>query len=158
MMQSRLGEGISWSWQTTGSRAAPLPVSLCERDIFPHPCCPTPPRVKGCRRAQQTSGRMRLATELANDAVNSQLARWPQGLESHPQKAFCPLAPSLVTRVFDVRRQCTSGGPMRRQRTSEDRCGALSAAQRDVRLLCQVVSREIGVLQENGCITPVGST
>ena len=28
--------------ETTGSRAAPLPVSLCERDIFPLPCCPTP--------------------------------------------------------------------------------------------------------------------
>ena len=31
----------------------------------------TPSRVKGCRSTQQTNGRMRLTTELANDAVNS---------------------------------------------------------------------------------------
>ena len=41
-------------------------VSLCERDIFPLPCCPTPPgvkdvdRVKGCRRTQQTNGHQRM--------------------------------------------------------------------------------------------------
>ena len=66
-MQNGLGEGIPSSSQTTGSRAAPLPVSLCERDIFPLPYFPTPPRVKGCRRTQKT-------TEPANDAVHCR--RW----------------------------------------------------------------------------------
>ena len=35
MMQSWHGEGIPSSWQTTGSRAAPLPVPPYERDILP---------------------------------------------------------------------------------------------------------------------------
>ena len=61
-------------------------------------------------------------------------------------KSILPSGAIPVTRVFDVSRQCTSG----------DRCVALSAAQGDARLLCLVVSSELGFLQENGCITPVG--
>ena len=105
-MQSRLGEGIRWSWQTTGSRAAPLP----RRDIFPLPCCPTP-RVKCCRPAQQKSGRMRLATGLTNDAVIS--LHWLAGHKnSSLTRRILPSGALPVTRVFDVSRQCTSGGPM----------------------------------------------
>ena len=70
-MQSWLWDGIPSSCLTIISRAVPLPDSPCERDIFLLPCCPTPPIVKGCRRTQQTHGRRRLTTELANDAVNS---------------------------------------------------------------------------------------
>ena len=70
-MQGRLGEEISSSWQTIGSRAMPLPVSPCDRDIFSLLCCPNPPRVKGCRRTQHVNERRRMTTELSNDAVNS---------------------------------------------------------------------------------------
>ena len=116
MMQSRLGEGIRWSWQTNGSRAAPPPVSPYERDISALLCCPTPPCVKGCRRTQQTSGRVRLATELANDAVNS--LHWLAGhKDSSLTRSILPSGAISVTRVFDVSRQGTS----------EDRCVALSA-------------------------------
>ena len=56
------------SWQASGSRAGPLPVSPYERDIFHLPCCPTTSRVKCYLRTQQTNGRMRLTSELVNDA------------------------------------------------------------------------------------------
>ena len=96
---------------------APLPVSPYERHISPLLCCPTLSRVKGCRRTQETSGRMRLATELANDAVNS--LHWLAGhKDSSLTKSILPSGAILVTRVFDIIRQCTS----------EDRCVALSAA------------------------------
>ena len=102
---------------------------------------------KGCHRTQQTSGRVRLATELANDAVNS--LHWLAGhKDSSLTRSILPSGAILVTRVFDASRQCTP----------DDRCVALSATQGDVGLLCLVVSRELGFLQENGCITPVGST
>ena len=145
-MQSRLGEGIRWSCQTTGSRAAPLPVSPYERDMFPLPSCPIPLRVKGCWRTLQTSGRMRLATDLANDAVSIGSLATKTRLAS--TKSILPSGAISVTRVFDVSRQCTS----------DDRCVALSDAQGDVRLLCLVVSKDLGLPQENGCISPVGST
>ena len=92
-------EVIPSSWQTTGPRAVPLPVSPCERDIFPLHCCPTPARVKGCRRTQHTNGRRRLTTELANDTVTSgnKIGSFTlcMHVESTDKKAFCPLAPSL---------------------------------------------------------------
>ena len=70
------------SWQTKGSRTMLLPVFACERDIFPHPCCPN---VKGCRRTQQVNGRRRLTTEFANGAVNS--LNW---LAGHKNSSLTP--------------------------------------------------------------------
>ena len=66
-------------------RAVPLPVSPCERDISPLPCCPTPPRVTGCRRTQLTNGPRRLMTESPNDAVNSL-----NSLAGHKNSSFAP--------------------------------------------------------------------
>ena len=86
MMQSRLGEGFPSSWQTTGSRAVPLPISPCER-----------------YRTQQTNGRRKLTAELANDAANS--LNW-LAAESMDKK-HSALWRHLCDETFDVSRQGT---------------------------------------------------
>ena len=64
-------------------------------------------RAKGCHRTQQTSGRMRLATELANDAANS--LHWLAGhKDSSLTRSILPSGAISVTRVFDASRQGTS--------------------------------------------------
>ena len=116
MMQGRLGEGIPSSWHTLGSRTVPLPVSPCERDTFPLPCCPNPPCVKGCRLALQTNGRRRLTTELANDAV--ELLNWLAGYKNSSLTPRTQVEPmdkkhsALWRHLFDeaLRRQSTAPG------------------------------------------------
>ena len=68
-------------------------------------------RAKGCRRTQPTNGRMRLATESANEVNSLHLARWPQGLESH--KKLC----ALWRHLCDEALRRLSTGPSDRQGT-----------------------------------------
>ena len=99
-------------------RDASSRLIFCERDIFPLPCCPNPPRVKRCRRTQQVNGRRRMTTEFANDAVNS--LNWLAGhknssliprihVESTDEKLSAPGAVSVM-KLFDVSQQLRANG------------------------------------------------
>ena len=146
MKQGRLGDGIPPSCQKKGSRAMPLPLSPCERDIFHLPCCPNPARVKGRRRKQQVNGRRRLTSELAKDVVNS--LNW---LAGHKNSSRTPRMHGECVDNSSVPSGAIS------VMNAGDRCSAVSTSERNSGLLCLVISREPDFLQENGCIAPVGS-